>query len=100
MADDTYDPVRVQRLVEVLRELARLIVALDSEGRLLEESPRLLRVLGDIRSELFRYEVRGTFDTPELREHRRIVGEASRGWTPDAEHGTETEEDGWPHDGP
>lgn len=95
MADETYDPRRAERLVRMLRDLAERIMALDAEGRLLSESPQLLRSLGDIRSELFQYEVRHTFDTPEAAEHRRIVGEAAAGWSPDADH--DDEEDGWPH---
>ncbi len=92
--DDTYDPKRVEQLVEMLRALAQRIMALDADGRLLGESSELLRTLGDIRSELFRYEVRLTFDSPEAAEHRRIVEEASRGWSPDADNGPD-EDDPW-----
>jgi len=95
MTDETYDPERAERLVRMLRELAQRLMALDAEGRLLNESAQLLRAMGDVRSELFRYEIRHTFDTPETAEHRRIVGEASEGWTPDANHDSD-EEDGWP----
>ncbi len=94
MADETYDPARISELLELLRGLARRIAALDAEGRLLEETPALLKDLGDVRSELFAYEVRTTFDTPEAAEHRRIVDEATSGWTPDDE--APDEEDGWP----
>jgi len=93
MTDETYDPRRAERLREMLRQLARRIIALDAQGRLLGESPQLLRTLGDIRAELFRHEVRHTFDTPETAEHRRIVGEASQGWTPGTDHDNE-ESDG------
>jgi hypothetical protein len=99
MSDETYDPQRAERLVEMLRELARRILALDREGALLREAPLLQRALGDARAELFRYEVRHTFDTPEIADHRRIVGEAGSGWTPDAHHEPD-EEDGWPSHGP
>ena len=34
--------------------------------------------MGDARSELFHYEVRCTYDTPEVAESRRIVDEARR----------------------
>jgi len=95
MTDETYDPERAERLAQMLRELARRLLTLDAEGRLLAESAQLLRALGDIRSELFRYEVRHTFDTSEIAEHRRIVGDASQGWSPDADQGND-EEDGWP----
>lgn len=92
--DETYDPKRVEQLVEMLRALAQRIMALDAEGRLLGDSSALLRELGDIRSELFRYEVRLTFDSPEVAEHRRIVEEAGGEWTPETDDGTE-EEDQW-----
>ena len=95
MSDETYDPERAERLIEMLRGLAQRLLALDAQGRLLDESAELLRLMGDLRSELFRYEVRITFDTPETAEHRRIVGEASEGWSPDADHDND-EEDGWP----
>ena len=94
MADETYDPERAEQLVRMLRELSKRIQALDAEGRLLMESSSLLKQMGDLRSELFRYEVRTTFDTTEIAEHRRIVGEAT-GWSP-ADDEDEPEEDGWP----
>ena len=34
--------------------------------------------MGDARTELFHYEVRSTYDTPEVAESRRIVEEAQR----------------------
>ena len=34
--------------------------------------------MGDARSELFHYEVRCTYDTPEVADSRRIVDEAQR----------------------
>ena len=90
--DETYDPERALKLVEMLRALAQRIMALDAEGRLLGDSSVLLRELGDIRSELFRYEVRQTFDSPETAEHRRIVEDAEHGWTPEADSGPDEEE--------
>lgn len=92
--DDSYDPRRAEQLVEMLRALAQRIIDLDRAGGLLGESSALLRAMGDIRSELFRYEVRQTFDTPEVAEHRRIVNEAAHGWSPDAEPEGD-EEDPW-----
>jgi hypothetical protein len=83
--DETYDPERARRLVEMLRALAERIMDLDRQGSLLGESSALLRAMGDIRSELFRYEVRQTFDSPEVAEHRRIVEDAARGWSPDSD---------------
>ena len=94
MPDDTYDPKRVEQLRGMLRALADRIARLDAEGRLLDEVPALLRELGEVRAELFRYEVRVTFDAPETAEHRRIVDEAGD-WSPDLEDADQDEEDGW-----
>ena len=95
MADETYDPARIEGLLTALRELARRIMQLDAEGRLLDETPGLLKELGDVRSELFQYEVRTTYDTPEVAEHRRIVGDAASGWTPGQDE-NDQEDEGWP----
>ena len=65
--------------VSFLREFAAHIRQLDEIGRLLADPPTLLRYLGDIRSELFHYEVRSTYDTPEVARNRQIVDEARRG---------------------
>lgn len=78
MHDQVYGPERAQRLVALLRALALRIQDLDREGRLLEAAPELQRLLGNARSELFHYEVRQTYDTPEIAESRRIVEEAER----------------------
>jgi len=49
---------------------------------------------GDVRSELFHYEVRATYDTPEVARHRKLVSEAIKDaeqpwdkseWKPDAD---------------
>lgn len=79
--DETYDERRIEALRGMLRELARRILDLDREERLLQNGPELLRRMGDLRSELFHYEVRATYDTPEVAEHRRLVDEAQT--TPD-----------------
>jgi hypothetical protein len=76
MSDEVYGPERAERLVTLLRALAGRIRDLDREGRLLEATPELLKRLGNVRSELFHYEVRVTYDTPEVAESRRIVEEA------------------------
>jgi len=76
--DETYGPERVERLVTLLRALADRIRDLDGRGRLLDGAPELQRMLGNARSELFHYEVRQTYDTPEIAEHRRIVEDAQR----------------------
>lgn len=81
MADheEVYGDDRSERLRRLLREFAARIEKLDREGRLLADPPTLLRCLGDIRSELFHYEVRSTYDTPEVARNRQIVEEARRG---------------------
>lgn len=78
MHDQVYGPDRAQALLLLLRALAQRIQDLDREGRLLEAAPELQRLLGNARSELFHYEVRSTYDTPEIAESRRIVDEAKR----------------------
>ncbi len=76
MYDQVYDGERAERLVALLRALAARIQELESDGELLRSSPELIRMLGDARSELFHYEVRCTYDTPEVAERRRIVEQA------------------------
>jgi hypothetical protein len=76
--DQVYDPDRAKRLEALLRALADRIQELDRAGSLLEGVPELLRWMGDARSEMFHYEVRCTYDTPEVKESRRIVDEAQR----------------------
>jgi hypothetical protein len=81
--DQVYGARREERLVELLRSLAARIEELDRAGQLLDAAPELQRLLGDARSELFHYEVRLTYDTPEVAEGRRIVDEARREFTID-----------------
>ncbi|MDH4045189.1 MAG: hypothetical protein OEW06_12080 [Gemmatimonadota bacterium] len=78
MGEEVYGPERKKRLVELLRGLAERIRGLDDDA-LLAAGPELLRLIGDVRSELFHYEVRCTYDSPEVAEHRRIVEEARQG---------------------
>lgn len=80
MSEEVYGPERAQRLVALLRALAERIQELDRQGggRLLHAAPELQKLLGNARSELFHYEVRSTYDTPEVAESRRIVEEAQR----------------------
>lgn len=78
VSEETYGPERVLRLVALLRGLAERIQELDRTGRLLESAPDLQKLLGSARSELFHYEVRATYDSPEVAESRRIVDEARR----------------------
>jgi hypothetical protein len=80
--DEVYDKGRAERLAELLRALAARIQELDRSGQLLGGAPELLRLMGDARSELFHYEVRSTYDTPEVAESRRIVEEAQKKQSP------------------
>src|SRR5688572_15632200 len=79
--DEVYGKERAARLESMLRELAERLQELDRQGQLLRAVPELLRRLGDTRSELFHYEVRSTYDTPEIAESRRIVDDAQRDMT-------------------
>jgi hypothetical protein len=76
MSEPTYDDARRKRLVELLRGLAARIRGLADDETLLAAGPELIRLMGDARSELFHYEVRSTYDTPEAAESRRIVEQA------------------------
>lgn len=76
--EQTYDDGRARNLEALLRALAERIRVLDAEGHLLDEAGELMRLIGDVRSELFHYEVRVTYDTPEIAESRRIVREAQQ----------------------
>ena len=91
-SEQTYDEGRARNLEALLRALATRIMELDREGRLLDQAGELMKLTGDVRSELFHYEVRITYDTPEVAENRRIVSEAENQkdstwekseWTPD-----------------
>jgi hypothetical protein len=89
-----YDNILPDDLRADLRRFAELILDLDAHHQLLEATPRLLKVLGDLRAKIFAYEVRSTGrlfpkeegenepkrdkDAPALDESRRIVEEAIR----------------------
>ncbi len=76
MSEQTYDDDRARNLEQLLRTLAGRIRELDQGGALLNHAGELMRLLGDVRSELFHYEVRATYDSPEIAESRRIVRDA------------------------
>jgi hypothetical protein len=78
MSDQTYNDDRARNLEALLRALAQRILELDADAKLLEHAGELTRLIGDVRSELFHYEVRATYDTPEIAENRRIVDEAKK----------------------
>lgn len=73
--EQTYDEGRARNLEGLLRALAQRILELDKTGGLLAEAGELMKLIGDVRSELFHYEVRATYDTPEIAESRRIISE-------------------------
>jgi hypothetical protein len=75
-SEQTYDDGRARNLEAILRALAERIRELDEQGRLLANASELTKLLGEARSELFHYEVRATYDTPEVAESRRIVNDA------------------------
>ena len=76
MSEQTYDEGRARNLEGLLRALAGRITELDQRGELLRHAGELTKLIGDIRSELFHYEVRVTYDTPDVAESRRIVDDA------------------------
>ena len=76
------DPTELRR---ELLQLADLIQRLEESGELLQASPELIRIMGNLRSKLFEYEVRHTgrllpkpTDAPEVLEAQRIVEDAAR----------------------
>jgi hypothetical protein len=92
--EQTYDEGRARNLEALLVALAARITELSARGELLRHAGELNKLIGDVRSELFHYEVRITYDTPEVAESRRIVREAldtqestwqKTEWTPDSQ---------------
>ena len=78
MSEQTYDDGRARNLEAMLVALAARIRDLDARGELLGRAGELMKLIGDVRSELFHYEVRATYDTPEVAENRRIVEDAKQ----------------------
>ena len=74
--EQTYDRGRAHALAALLVALADRIKTLEGEGVLLRHAGELMKLLGDVRSELFHYLVRVTYDTPEVADSRRIVRDA------------------------
>jgi hypothetical protein len=93
--EQTYDEGRARNLERLLMALSDRIRELSAGGALLDNAGELMKLIGDVRSELFHYEVRATYDTPEVAENRRIVADAETAdqgdawkpteWTPDDE---------------
>lgn len=79
-----YDNISEDKLRADLLLLATLIRKLDQEGRLLDEIPRLMKILGDLRQKMFAYEIRSVerlmpdaeAESKQLEESRRVVREA------------------------
>jgi hypothetical protein len=78
VSEATYEHDSPKRLVVLIRALAERIRELDRDDDLLAAGPELLKMMGDARAELFRYEVRITYDTPEIAESRRLVEQARK----------------------
>jgi hypothetical protein len=99
MSEQTYDDGRAKNLEQMLRVLAERIRELDAQQLLLGRAPELMQLLGEIRSELFHYEVRATYDTPEIAEHRRLVDDArttdDANWEPTTWRPDQEEESEW-----
>lgn len=98
MSEQTYDDKRARRLEEMLRALAQRIQELDAGGGMLRHASELIQRIGDVRSELFHYEVRATYDTPEVAESRKIVERAKQGetdWEPSEWAPNEDDEKTW-----
>jgi hypothetical protein len=78
-SEQTYNQDRARNLEALLVALAERIRELDAGGQgvLLRHAAELTRLIGEVRSELFHYEVRATYDTPEVADSRRIVREAT-----------------------
>lgn len=95
MSDQTYDDGRARNLENLLRALAERIRELDAAGRLLANPAELTKLIGDVKSELFHYEVRATYDTPEVADSRRIVDDAIK----QAEQGRQWQKTEWTEDG-
>jgi hypothetical protein len=84
MAKDR-EQVDPQKVREQLLALAEQIHRLEESGELLESTPELIRLMGNLRATLFEYEVRFTGrllpspeEPPEVLEAQRIVHEAAR----------------------
>ena len=83
MSDQTYDEGRSRNLEGLLVALANRILELAAKGELLKHAGELTKLVGDVRSELFHYEVRATYDTPEIADSRRIVADAKKDESPE-----------------
>ena len=77
--DEVYDDARADRLAALLRGAGPAHPGAGPGGAsCCGGAPELIRLMGDARSELFHYEVRSTYDSPEVADSRRIVEDAQR----------------------
>ncbi|MGD2067352.1 MAG: hypothetical protein PVI57_01605 [Gemmatimonadota bacterium] len=56
----TYDDITPEQLRKRLARFARLVLKLEERGDLLERSPAIMKLMGELRRMLFAYEVRCT----------------------------------------
>lgn len=104
----SYDDIAPDALRADLVRFAELIRHLDEEGELLSATPRLIKMMGDLRQKLFAYEVRSTkrLEPPEqeyeevreeseriVREAREREEEAREEWEDDGSPDPEDEDD-------
>jgi hypothetical protein len=88
-----YDDITPERLRSEILRFARFLLKMEEEGVLLEKTPSVLRMLGELRQMLFAHEVRYTRKLlpsqkrdqpasqavdPAVEDSRRIVEEALR----------------------
>jgi hypothetical protein len=87
-----YDDITPDQLKAEIRRFAGLLIRMEEEGVLLERTPAVLQLLGELRQMLFAYEVRHTQKLlpekpesapsgerePMLDDSRRIVEDALR----------------------
>jgi len=75
-----YDDITPEKLKAEILRFARLLLKMEEEGVLLEKTPSVLRLLGELRQMLFAYEVRYTKKLmPSERPDREAVAERDPG---------------------
>ena len=93
-AEQAYDDGHTEMFEALLRAAVDWIQALHAADAVLAHAGELMKMSGDVRSELFHCEVRGTYDAAQVAEHRRLIDEARRsdesvweptGWTPESD---------------
>ncbi len=77
--DQEFEDAAARELRSELRRLADTILDLEARGRLLSDTPRLLKLLGDVRSHVFAWEVRLARPRPDLAPPQRVSGAEAPG---------------------